>query len=97
MPKRKKQPRTPGLAELKKWRESTGASHIDIARATGKSPAAVYGWLKGTYRPEGEARVLLAAFTGGVVPEDSWLTDEEREARVAVQPFAANDSTKAAS
>ena len=71
----------------------TGAKASDIADAAGKSTAAVYGWLGGEYRPDGDARDRLERFTDGRVPAEIWLTSEEREKRDAVKPFVpARDS-----
>lgn len=61
-----------------------------LAKAVGRTRPAVYNWMHKGYRPaEGATRRMVARFTGGAVPEDSWTTAEEREALERVQPFQA--------
>lgn len=40
-----------------------------------------------SYRPDPHLRQAIQTYTGGLVPAESWLTEEERAKRDKVQPF----------
>lgn len=76
-----------GPRALRDWLATSGAKVTDVATALEKSAPAIYSWLKEEYRPDREIAERLETFTGGAVPADSWLTNDERRARSAVRPF----------
>lgn len=52
----------------------------DAARQLKTSVSAVHYWIKGGQRPRADIRKRIARWTGGEVPESSWLTEEEASA-----------------
>ncbi len=81
---------TLGHRKYRAFIEKHGISKTAAGRAIGVTHSAICGYLDGTSTPAPERRPAIAVWTNGEVPEQDWLSDEERERakRLAeVQPF----------
>ena len=71
-------------------REFIDRHHLTLT-AIGKrldvSYVAVRHWVHGNARPNAAQREKIAILTGGLVPAESWHTEEEQAAIVAVTPL----------
>ncbi len=61
--------------------QDAAAKHLGV-----KDPA-VCDWVNGWKRPESHLRAAIATWTGGDVPADAWLRDDEMASLAAVVPF----------
>ena len=77
---------TSGADLLGGFLDENGLSLQDAADALSCSKVAVWHWRTGKQRPRPEIRDRIASWTSGVVPADSWLTEDERE-KSTVTPF----------
>jgi hypothetical protein len=81
MAKRKRPPdaRTPAVKELRAFLVENAISVSGAAVALGMSHVGVLSWLSGKTRPDCAARKRLEKWTAGRVPEELWLSDQERQ------------------
>lgn len=62
-------------------------SQADAAKAIGVEPPVVHDWRQHKKRPREHLRRVIAIWTNGFVPEDSWFVATEREAIADARPF----------
>lgn len=62
-------------SKLKAWRESQGITQTAAASASGVSQATWSDWEAGKKIPRVQQAVMLATFTSGAVPVESWVTE----------------------
>ncbi len=55
------------------------------AEQLGIVPSALTAYLKGTQRPRSDIRQRIEKWSGGAVPESSWLTAKERKGLAGVE------------
>jgi transposase-like protein len=72
------------LAEIKR----RGITRAAAADELGVSPVTLHFWIKEAHRPTGPRPALIAAWSGGRVPEGSWRSVEERAALKEVRKFS---------
>lgn len=77
---------TSGSELLRAFLDNHGVGPVAAAKALGCTHPAVIEWSSGAKRPTAELRRAIAIWTGGCVPEDAWLRDEDRERLAAVVP-----------
>ncbi|MFA4972805.1 MAG: hypothetical protein WC683_09345 [bacterium] len=75
-----------GRALLTAYLQEHRLRKVAVARAIGTSHVAVLYYLTGAKRPDASRRAAIERWTGGAVPAESWLTEEEQAALAAVQP-----------
>lgn len=63
-------------------------NQAQAAEQLGIVPAALTGYLKRKQRPRADIRQRIAKWSEGFVPEESWLTDDERGDLIGVKPAA---------
>jgi hypothetical protein len=79
----------PGVEALRAFMRENGDMKVTaVARALGITHVAVIGWLRDERpaRPDCWIRKLIAKWTKGAVPEEIWLTEDQRK-RIAEQPI----------
>jgi transcriptional regulator with XRE-family HTH domain len=64
--------------------DAKGIRAAEAARQLGVSKPTIGDWLSGASRPTAARALLVATWSEGRVPVESWETDEEREARAAL-------------
>ena len=69
--------RTEGHGLLRTWLKESGWQQAQLARACGRSEAAVSQWLSGS-RPDGDARVSIERVTG--IPFAAWSVYPKKKA-----------------
>jgi len=74
---------TRGAAELAAWMQLREITQRQAAEALRVSGPTVHDWVHGRKRPRPSLRALIASWTHGAVPVDSWLSDEARAALAA--------------
>jgi len=62
------------------------------AKVLGVSKTTMHFWIKGTHRPSGLKRELIAEWSQGRVPKDVWLSSEDREELAAARKAAKSRS-----
>ena len=75
----------PGVALLREELSRRGIRPAEAARQLGVSKPTMGEWLAGGLRPSFLRRPEIRSWSEGRIPEDSWLTAEER-ARLALVP-----------
>ncbi len=79
---------TAGARLLAAFLKSRGITLLAAAGAIGVSGPTILDWRRGTKRPSSHLRKAIASWSGGEVPEESWMTPAEA-ASVRVTPFTA--------
>ena len=70
---------TPAVPKLKAFVEANYRTIQEAANELGESPSAFTAWFALTARPGGSKRVVIEAWTGGIVAGWDWLTKRDRE------------------
>ncbi len=85
----KERAHTEGRRLLIAWLEEAGNSQSRLAELLGIQQSSVFLWKEGRARPEAHHRTAIANVAG--IPQDAWLTTEERD---LVGRTSANDASK---
>lgn len=81
----------PGAALLRDYLDEKHLTRAEAARQIGASAAAVQYWLTGGQRPRADIRQRIEKWTGGLIPADSWLTEDEAQKLAAVHAPTGTD------
>lgn len=65
----------PPTGPFEAWMRHTNRKPEQIAAAIGVSKAAVYGWIRGEYKPELTAAIAIEELSDGAVPIESFGHD----------------------
>lgn len=72
------------LAEIKRRGITRAAAAVEL----GVSPVTLHFWITEKHRPTGPRPALIAAWSGGRVPEEAWRSSEERAALKEARRFS---------
>lgn len=81
--------RVKGSKDLERFRLENDIGVRAAASALGVSHPAYIAWETGASKPDGTHRKIIATWTKGKVPEESWLTPKQLQALGKARPFDA--------
>ncbi len=93
MADRKDREISPAVALLASFLQQNDITQTAAGDALGVTGVSVNSWLGATKRPKAHHRELIARWTGGAVPVESWLFVDERSSFADVKPFEPASST----
>lgn len=85
---------TEGARLLRAFLDARGLGPTAAAKALSCTHPAVIEWMSGTKRPAADARKVIAIWTAGEVPEESWMREKERIRLADTRPFSAPDEVR---
>ena len=72
------------MEALRRWLDRVGWSQGDLGRALGITRQAASQWCVGKVAPGVYYVLAIEALTGGEVPPEAWLTEQQRDALVGL-------------
>lgn len=82
-----------GSSLLREFLQKHDVTQLAASKALGVSDPTIHDWVKGTKRPRAHHREAIAVWTGGEIPIEAWLRDDERAAMADVRPFVPKDDS----